>query len=561
MLRIPNRLNIQRTVQYALLALGLFPLIVLLSACGGGGSSAGPVSPPVCAAGTTPVPGLVVTDFGAVQGKTANGTYAFLGIPYAAPPQGALRWQPPQDPACWTTTRQATAFTAGCIQKHFDQFSDTYTIEGSEDCLHLNVWTPADYTGASRPVMVFIHGGGNQQGAAGQETAGAILYDGTKLAERGDVVVVTLDYRLGPLGYLAHPSLIDNGGHYGNWGLLDQIKALQWVKNHIARFGGDPARVMVFGESGGAVDTCMLLVSPLANGLFSRAAIESGACIAKSLATREVDSASYIADLGCGAAPDTRACLQALDGTALVTPEQKPFNAGLVTQTFGPAVDGWVLLQDPMTALQQGDFNHVPLIIGSNADETSISAPPNTINRALVLALFSAIPEPARTDLLAIYDPGPGVSLINPSPEARDSYIRATTDAQFTCQARRVALRIAQAAGQSQPVYRYHFTHRLNGTLGDNYGAYHGIELFYVFQTIEDSSYAPILTSNDTAVETHLLGYWTRFATHGDPNDNTAVAWPEYNNTDPYLTLAATPLAGTGLLTQACDLWDNVAAQ
>ncbi len=555
-----RRLNIQHVVHYALLTLGLFPLIVLLSACGGGGSSAGAAAPPVCAAGTTPAPGLVVTDFGAVQGSVVNGTYAFLGVPYAAPPLGALRWQPPQDPVCWETTRQATTFTAGCIQKHFDQFSDAYTIEGSEDCLHLNVWTPAHYNGASRPVMVFIHGGGNQQGAASQETAGAILYDGAKLAERGDVVVVTIDYRLGPLGYLAHPALVDSGGHYGNWGLLDQIKALQWVNKHIARFGGDPARVLVFGESGGAVDTCMLLVSPLADGLFSRAAMESGACVAKTLSTREVDSAGYIADLGCDTAPDTKACLQALDGAALVTPEQKPINAGLVTQTFGPAVDGWVLPIDPLTALQEGNFNHVPFVIGSNSDETAISVPPNTVNRTMVLALFAVVPEPTRSELLAIYDPGAGVSLTIPSPEARASFIRVTTDAQFTCQARRVAMRAAQAAGQTQPVYRYHFTHRLSGTLGDNYGAYHGFELFYVFQTIEDSSFAPLLTANDTAVEAHMLGYWTRFAASGDPNDTTAVAWPAYNNTDPYLTLAATPVASAGLLTQACDLWDVVTA-
>jgi len=561
---IPVRLKMRHAVHFALGLLSLLPFVVLLSACGGGGSNPAPVPPPpaACGAGTSPVPGLVVTDFGAVQGAQAGNTYGFLGVPYAAPPVGALRWQPPQDPACSNSPRLTTTFSAGCIQKHFDQFSGVSTIEGSEDCLYLNVWTPTDYSNTSRPVMVFIHGGGNQQGSSGQIAAGARLYDGAKLAERGNVVVVSINYRLGPLGYLAHAALTDSSGHYGNWGLQDQIKALQWVQNHIARFGGDPARVLLFGESAGAVNTCMLLVAPQANGLFSRAAMESGACIAKTLAARETDSASYITDLGCDTAPDTKACLQALDGVALVTPEQKPVSAGgLVTQAFGPAIDGWLLPQDPMLALQQGLFNHVPLIVGSNANETSLGAPPNTINRAMVLALFSVVPEPTRTGLLAIYDPGPGVSLLNPSPEARDSFIRATSDGQFICQARRVARRVQQSAGQTDPVYRYSFTHRLSGAFGDNYGAYHGFELFYVFQTIEDSSYAPLLTIDDTAVEQHVLGYWTRFAATGDPNDAQAVVWPQYDNTDPHLSLAATPVAGTALLSQACDLWDVVAAQ
>lgn len=551
----------RRHVLYAICMAGLLPLLFLLTACGGGGGGGGTAPPPACGSGTTPAPGLVVTEFGAVQGAASGGTYRFLGIPYAAPPTGTLRWQPPQDPGCWDNPRSTTAFTAGCIQKRFDQFSDTYSIEGSEDCLYLNVWTPANYGGASKPVMVFIHGGGNQQGSASQVTAGAVLYDGEKLAERGDVVVVTIDYRLGPLGFLAHPSLTDSGGHYGNWGLLDQIKALHWVQHNITQFGGDPGRVLMFGESGGAVDTCMLLVSPQASGLFSRAAMESGACNAKTLAVREQDQTGYLSDLGCDGVPDTKACLLALSASALVTPESKPFSGGVVTQTFGPGIDGWILPQDPLLALEQGDFNHVALMIGSNSDETSIGAVPNTITRAMVLALFAAVPEPMRSALLAIYDPGSGVPLTDPSPEARDSFIRATTDGQFNCNARRALRRAVQAPGQTAPLYRYYFSHRLAGTFGDAYGAYHGFELFYVFQTIEDSSYQPILNSDDAIVTQQVLGYWTRFAATGNPNDPSAVAWPAYSSSDPYLNLSATPTAGSGLLTEACDQWDLVAAQ
>jgi para-nitrobenzyl esterase len=497
--------------------------LLLLSACGGGGSTSPPPPPSACTSVISPVPGLVVTDSGPIQGMPAGQTFAFLGVPYAAPPLGALRWQPPQDPACRDSTLDTTAFMAGCIQKKFDQFSDTSTIEGSEDCLYLNVWTPENYTAAHMPVMVFIHGGGNQQGAASQLTAGVMLYDGARLAERSGAVVVTVDYRLGPLGYPAHPALTDISGHYGNWGLLDQIKALQWVQHHIARFGGDPTRVLLFGESGGAVDTCMLLVSPQANGLFARVAIESGACTAMTLADREQTSGTYITDLGCETAPDVKSCLIALDEATLIMPETRPINGGIVSQTFGPAVDGWLLPQKPMLALQQGSFNHVPLLLGSNGQEMSVTVPPDSVNRAMVLALFAGIPEPARTDLLTLYDPGSAVSLLTPSSEARDSFIRATTDAQFTCQARRVAQLVYQSPGQTDPVYRYHFTHRLSGTLGDTYGAYHGFELFYVFQTIGDSSHASLLTSDDLDTEQQTLGYWTRFAASGDPNDSTAA--------------------------------------
>lgn len=551
-----------------LLVRGSLPCLIglglLLSGCGGGGSG-GPVasSPPptACVTGVTAAPGLVVTAFGAVQGQQFGNVYAFLGIPYAAPPVGNLRWQAPQDPACWDTVRSATTFPAGCIQKRFDQGSTTGTTLGSEDCLYLNVWTQQGYDGQSRPVMVFVHGGGNQQGATGEIQAGATLYDGAKISDRGGVVMVTIEYRLGPLGYLTLPALADNDGHFGNWGLLDQIHALKWVQQNIARFGGDPTRVLVFGESGGAVDTCMLVTSPLAAGLFSRALMESGACTAKALAVREQEASDYLAQVGCDTAADPKACLLALDAEAVIAPETSGSTGGLVPQAYGPVVDGWVLPIDPMLALQQGAYNHVPLVVGGNADETALMVPPNTVNRAMVLALFSVVPEPTRSDLLALYDPGTAVSLTVPSAEARDAYIRATSDSQFVCQPRRIGRAIAQSPGTPSAVYRYFFTHRLTGVLGTTYGAYHGLELFYVFQTFEDSSFALNGTADDAAVEGYMLDYWTRFAASGDPNGGSAFAWPAYANDDPYLEIAPRLATGLGVRTPECDLWDVVAGQ
>lgn len=539
---------------------------LLLPACGGGGGSGEPVEPAppppapptACGAGITAAPGLVVTTFGAVQGTQLGNVYAFLGIPYAAPPVGSLRWQAPQDPACWETTRSATAFAPACIQKHFEQGSTTSTTLGSEDCLYLNVWTQQGYGGQSRPVMVFVHGGGNQQGSTGEIQAGAALYDGAKLADRGDVVMVTIAYRLGPLGFLASPALADNNGRYGNWGLLDQIHALNWVQQNIARFGGDPARVMLFGESGGAVDTCMLMTSPLAAGLFSRAAMQSGACVARTLAVREQEASDYLADVGCDSAADQTACLMALDAEAAIDPVAGGTTGGLVAQAFGPTIDGWVLPIDPLLALQQGTYNHVPLIVGSNDDETAAMIPPGTVNRAMLLAFFSAFPEPERSDLLALYDPGSSVPLTTPSAEARAAMIRATSDAQFVCQPRRIARAITQSPGTPSAVYRYVFTHRLNGVLGTTFGAFHGLELFYVFQTFEDSNFAANGTADDTTVAAHMLDYWTRFAATGNPNGTGAFAWPAYANDDPYLEIAPTLASGLGVRTTACDLWDAV---
>lgn len=404
-------------------------------------------------------------------------------------------------------------------------------------------------------MLFFIHGGGNIAGSASEETAGTVLYDGALLAERGDVVVVTIQYRLGPLGFLALPELSAESQTpgSGNYGLMDQIHALKWVQKNIAALGGDPKRVLVFGESAGAVNTCMMVATPLAKGLFSAALMQSGACVASKLKDAESAGTAFAKEMGCDGAADKLDCLRKLDAKTLVANLVSPLSGGLVGgNSTGPTIDGHVLPAAPLDIISAGTHNQVPMIVGSNADETAVTVPVGSVTPQKVQAFFLTIPEPHRSALLALYPPGTS------NAQARESWIRATTDAQFICSARRTLRALVK--GQTQPVYRYQFTHKLPGIWG-LLGAFHGLELFYVFQAAETSDYAAQLTTADTNVAAGLLGYWTRFAATGDPNGGAAVAWPAYVTADdPYLELADPAKADKGLRTAYCDAWDAVAA-
>lgn len=527
----------------------------------GGPGEQGPgvdLSPPdaaACGAAIPAAPDVVHTHLGAVRGHEDGGSWAFLGIPFAAPPVGALRWQTPRDPSCWNDLREAKDYPPACAQKTFEQGQADGVLKGQEDCLYLNVWTPKAPASAPRPVLFFIHGGGNTQGASSNEASGAKLYDGALLAERGDAVVVTVQYRLGPLGFLALPELSAQAATQssGNLGLLDQIHGLQWVQKNIAAFGGDAARVMIFGESAGAVNVCALYASPAAKGLFARALMQSGACVAQKLVDAEAAGIAFAKALGCDGTTDRVACLAQLEAKTLVANLKSPLSGGVAGGAgFGPVIDGHVLPAAPLDLIKAGTHNKVPFIVGANANETAPTVPVGTVTPLAVTLALSKFPEPYRSQLLAIYPPGAS------NAEARASWIRATTDSQFICQARAAAR--AAKAGQSEPVYRYFFSHTLPGIAG-LLGAFHGLELFYVFQTIERSDYATQATADDTAVTAQLLGYWTRFAATGDPNGSGAVAWPTYDAaSDPYLELAAPAKAGQGLRTTACDVWDAALA-
>lgn len=303
-------------------------------------------------AGAAGVAAKVETDAGPVRGISKGATLAYLGIPYAEPPVGELRWQPPQPHRPWQAVLDATRFGAHCLQASLG-----YAGAFSEDCLFLNVFAPKS-AGDLKPVMVWIHGGANYAGRSGP-------YDPTPLIQSGDVVVVTLNYRLGVFGFLAHPALDSEGHPAVNYGILDQQLALKWVRNNIERFGGDPRNVTIFGESAGGLNSLTHLVSPLSAGLFDRAIVQSGAyqLDTPSLAASEERGVAFAARAGC--ADRAAACLRALPAqTLLDLAKDKPFSA--IKQS---TVDGKILVETQRSALEAGRINRVAVMQGSNRDE------------------------------------------------------------------------------------------------------------------------------------------------------------------------------------------------
>lgn len=502
-----------------------------------GSSSDGTGEVDACATDVERSDTVVLSSGGPLQGRvTEVGPIAFLGIPYAAPPVGPLRWAPPEPPACWTETFDARALGPRCTQLD----SEDGPVIGEEDCLQLNVWTPAADAG-DRPVMVFIHGGGNAVGSAVDP-----LYDGASLANAGDQVVITINYRLGVLGWLTHPDL----GAI-NFGLRDQIAALRWVQDNAAAFGGDPARVTVFGESAGAVNTCTLLGAPDAAGLFRAAIVQSGTCSHRDPQTyAEQTSTPFLEASGCADAPDALACLAELDAATLVATEPTGFPAsgGLGGQGWGPSIDPDTLPMQSLDAMEAGVHNDVPVIIGANAEENFNNVPeiPDAQTyEALVAASFG----PLANAVLAQY---PLVDYDSP----RDAYVALTSDVRFVCNARR-ALRAA-SNGRS-PAYRYHFAHDdYFAPGGGDTGAFHGLELVYVFGNfdaiIEGIEYPT--TAADEEVRDTMQALWSSFAANAVPSFDPA--WPAYDvDGDPYLRIASPVTADAGVRTQQCDFWDQ----
>ena len=321
------------------------------------------------------------TGTGDVRGRIEKGIRVFRGIPYAAPAGGDHRWREPQPVVPWDGVRDCAEFGPICPQAEIPGVkSPASSMLQDEDCLNLNVWTPAESpaeAGTGLPVMVWIHGGAFQRGLGS-----APMYCGKHLAERG-VVLVTINYRLGPLGFLAHPLLTreSSRGCSGNYGLLDQIAALDWVRRNIASFGGDPGRVTIFGESAGAMSVCDLMVSPLAAGLFARAISQSAPFLdrgllmhaTRSMAEAEAIGEEYVAEVGCDGAPDVLRTLRAKPVGDLVTLalETQP---GLFFEDtkFVPVVDGWVIPDEPGALFARGGIHDVPLLVGSNSDEGNL---------------------------------------------------------------------------------------------------------------------------------------------------------------------------------------------
>lgn len=435
------------------------------------------------------------------------GIRVYRGIPFAAPPMGDLRWKPPQPPAAWQGVRQATQFGDACEQPPFPQngiYGDSPPAI-SEDCLYLNIWTAAKSPDDHLPVMVWIHGGGFVRG-----TGAAIGYDGENLAQKG-AVVVTINYRMGIFGFLALPELTAESPHRasGNYGLLDQIAALQWVRQNIAAFGGDPHLVTIFGESAGSQSVNVLMASPLARGLFARAIGESGGDFGLMTNLANAEQHGRQAAAALGATQDVLKSLRAKSADALLAASDDDLD---------PIVDGWVLPQSVFAIFALGQQNDVPIIVGNNADEGTIFPPPGGSTSAADFANNVQKRFGARADaFLKIYPAG------SSDQDATASYFAALRDEQFGWNARMWA-RTETQTGHHR-AYRYYFS-RVPPGRGSRLGAFHGSEMAYVFENYPFRIY---YQNEDRQLGEIISTYWVNFARTGDPNSAGLPNWPAYD--------------------------------
>ena len=451
-------------------------------------------------------------DSGLVSGTAARAAAVrvFRGIPYASPPVGKLRWHAPLPPAHWDGVRKADQFGAICMQPAFRGASrPANQAKMSEDCLFLNVWTAATSTSERRPVTVWIHPGGYQTGSG--STAG---YDGEALAKKG-VVVVTINYRLGVFGFFSHPQLTKESEHHasGNYGLMDQVAALQWIQKNVAGFGGDPHRVMVFGDSAGSASVADLMGSPRAKGLFQRASGESGAWMGISLAaTRTLAEAEQ-----AGVKMAEQMHVKNLEDLRAI-PAEDLLKGG---RGGGPVIDGWFIPKDVGTIFAEGKQNDVPLIVGSNKDEGTFFLQPTTAEKFIERS--RARFHDQADAFLKLYPAGS-------DEEANASQLAAFRDELAFVM--RVWARAQTKTGHSR-AFLYYFTHEppapvgatSRGGLGS--GATHGAEAQYIFQNLLPPR---AWTDLDRQVSDTLSSYWVNFAANGNPNTKSLAKWPAFDD-------------------------------
>ena len=528
----------------------LFPALLFSLAAAACGS--GDPDPASTGGGGDPEPLLVETDKGPVEGTLAGSTRVFLGIPYAAPPVGDLRWKSPAPAAAWTTALKATQLGRPCPQ--LNPLSGALDSTSDEDCLTLNVWTPSRLSASPAPVLVWVHGGGFVFGSNREPS-----YDGQVLSEATGAVVVNINYRLGPLGFLAHPALkAEDSGHpsTGGYGLEDQRAALAWVKANIAAFGGDPGRVTLFGESAGGISTCMHMVSPKSKGLFQRAIIESGPCDSGAAEPEALAQGEQFATaLGCdtaGGEAEILACLRdkPVDAIMKALPSSTDLVFGEGASWF-PVIDGWNLPDVPSKLLESGSFEKVPTILGSNADEGTLFfqlAATMIADDAALKALIEKLVPGKSEEVLMRYSSATHGS-------AKEAAMAAVGDAGFVCPTRRAARAIAKAGADA---YLYHFTFTPPGSLLGPLGAFHSAEIKSVFGV--PSQLLPYeLTAEELKLSAAVMGYWARHGASGDPNGGGAVPWPKYSaEKDENIVLDTTISTQAGLKKDLCDFWDGV---
>lgn len=471
---------------------------------------------------------------GLIEGKAGAGVYAFLGIPYAAPPMGDLRWRPPIAPAKWKGVRNATEFGSHCLQGRI--FDDMVFRDpgGSEDCLTLNVWVPINRPSPKLPVMVWIYGGGFVAG-----TTSEARQDGTHLAAQHGVIVVSMNYRLGIFGFLAHPDLMEESGQNsaGNYGLMDQLQALRWVHDNIAAFGGDPNNVTIFGESAGSFSVSAQMASPLAKGLFQKAIGESGAAFPSSdlsfepVSVRIAKDAKLVKEkLGLS----TLAELRAIKADKLVEVFGKP---GPDAFAFGPDIDGYFLPASVPAIFAAGKQNDVPLLAGWNHDEGSSEGDSQKPTAQSMRARAKKDFGPKAEEFLKLYPTDTAEQTLRSARDyTGDRFIALSTWNWME----------AQSKTGKRPIYRYRFDQAPPSPKPDvpNMGAYHSAEIEYVFGQLDSKAGIP-WRPQDHLVSDLMQKYWTNFARSGDPNEPGLPKWPVYSAADgwPVMLLDAEPNA------------------
>ena len=487
-------------------------------------------------------PLVVQTDAGAVQGKTGHGVDSFLGIPYAAPPVGALRWEPPQAHAPWSGVRPATTYGARCTA-----LASTNGVRSDvEDCLFVNVQRPAGASaGRKLPVYVFIHGGGLVNGSSNQ--AG-----GTKIVRITGAIVVSMNYRLGVLGFLGLPGMSSGTG---NFGFLDQQFALAWVQRNITAFGGDPARVTLGGESAGAFSVCGHLTAPGSQGLFARAMMESGSCFSRTLAQTQSDSETFAAAAGCPDAAQALACLRG-KSTAKLLDASTAFSP---TLTSGTAA----LPQPTAAAVAAGDFARVPIVTGSNRDEG------RTFSQGYIG--FSEAQYDAWLQSTFGSD-APAILAHYPWPSDADQFTAAYLIGAIFTDSGLLAgiggcsqLHTDQAFARYVPTYSYEFDARegpgLTPIPGYVWGAGHAAELAYLFPSFDNGTpIAPTFNAGERQLSRDMIDYWGGFVFRASPNAPGLANWPRFDRTGKIMSLRvagqSTPITTAEFRAEhQCDFW------
>jgi para-nitrobenzyl esterase len=496
----------------------------------------------------------VKIESGSLHGASQNGVVSFKGIPFAAAPTGNLRWKPPQPVASWTGVRAATEFGHDCMQASWEPEGYRITTTPSEDCLFLNVWTPATTADPKLPVMVWIYGGGWVNGGSSPP-----IFDGTQFAKMG-VVFVSFNYRLGRFGYFGHPALSAESpsGPLGNYGYMDQIAVLKWVQQNIAAFGGDPKKVTLFGESAGGGSVLAMMISPMARGLFQQAIIESAPARDSTTGLPQLmGKAGFLSKPtgeSAGLAFAKSKGISGTDSAALDALRKLPADAVLdglnmmsLFQAFrtyvGPMIDGQVIVETTATAFQAGHQMKIPVIAGAT-------------NRDMGITLAQTMPQvmaPFGFNQLrayAAYDP-------NHTNDAKTVGMAVASDRLLVEPMRFV---VQQVAASGQPAYEYRFSYVAGSERSHVDGAGHASEIPYVFNAVK-TRFGDQANPADNAMAATMIGYWVAFAKTGDPNGEGRPHWSAYSpQTDILLDFTNTgAIAGPDPWKTRLDLTEKVA--